>query len=84
MSAKIPKRRTASLKGHPTPKQKQKIETVMHEWKHGRLHSGSKTGPVVKSQKQAVAIALSEQRKASARPQKPKTRRHKKGQRRGD
>ena len=35
----------------------------MHEWGQGQLHSGSKTGPVVKNQKQAVAIALSEQRK---------------------
>ena len=35
----------------------------MDEWKKGKLHSGSKKGPVVKSQKQAVAIALSEQRK---------------------
>ena len=30
------------------------------EYKAGKLHSGSKKGPVVKSQKQAVAIALSE------------------------
>ena len=31
----------------------------MKEWKAGTLHSGKK-GPVVKSQKQAVAIAMSE------------------------
>lgn len=36
---------------------------VMHKWKEGQLHSGSKTGPKVKSQKQAVAIMLSERRK---------------------
>lgn len=36
---------------------------VMAEWGKGRLHSGSKTGPVVKDQKQAVAIAFSEDRK---------------------
>lgn len=41
----------------------QKIEKVMGEWKRGQLHSGSPSGPVVKSQKQAVAIALSEARK---------------------
>ena len=64
MGAKPPKRRTAQLKGHPTPKQTDKIKTVMHEWKQGTLHSGSKKGPLVKSQKQAVAIALSEQRRA--------------------
>jgi hypothetical protein len=32
----------------------------MREYGKGELHSGSKKGPVVKSQKQAVAIALSE------------------------
>jgi len=40
-----------------------KVKTVMDEWKSGKLHSGSKKGPVVKSQKQAIAIALSEARK---------------------
>ena len=35
----------------------------MHKWKSGQLHSGSKSGPPVKSQKQAVAIMLSEKRK---------------------
>lgn len=34
----------------------------MHEYKHGQLHSGSSRGPVVTKRKQAVAIALSEQR----------------------
>jgi len=37
-----------------------KVAKVMGEFGKGELHSGSKTGPVVKSQKQAVAIALSE------------------------
>lgn len=36
-----------------------KISKVMKEYGKGELHSG-KGGPVVKSQKQAVAIALSE------------------------
>ena len=39
---------------------KDKVEKVMHEFKRGKLHSGSKTGPKVKSRKQAVAIAMSE------------------------
>lgn len=43
---------------------KTKVQKVMHEWKTGTLHGG-KGGKVVKSQKQAIAIALSEQRKAS-------------------
>jgi len=41
-----------------------KVQKVMHEFKTGMLHSGSKKGPVVKSRKQAVAIALSEARKS--------------------
>lgn len=40
-------------------KAEKKVGKVMGEWKAGTLHSG-KGGPVVKSQKQAVAIALSE------------------------
>lgn len=44
-------------------KARPKIEKVMHEYKEGKLHSGSKKGPVVKSRKQAIAISLSEARK---------------------
>lgn len=36
-----------------------KVKKVMKEFKSGTLHSGKK-GPVVKSRKQAIAIALSE------------------------
>ena len=47
-----------------TPKQQAKVGKVMTEFKAGKLHSGAgKKAPVVKSQKQAVAIALSEARK---------------------
>lgn len=35
---------------------------VMSKFKHGALHSGSKSGPVVKNRKQAEAILMSEQR----------------------
>lgn len=41
------------------PAKKDKVQKVMHEFKTGTLHSGKK-GPVVKSKKQAIAIALSE------------------------
>ena len=43
-----------------TKKQQAKIGKVMHEYKVGTLNTGSKKGPIVKSQKQAVAIALSQ------------------------
>jgi len=45
-------------------KMQKKVSKVMREYKAGGLHSG-KGGPVVKSQKQAVAIALSEARQAT-------------------
>lgn len=40
-----------------------KVEKTMHEFKEGTLHSGSKKGPKVKSRKQAIAIALNQERK---------------------
>jgi hypothetical protein len=46
-----------------TSQQKKKIAKVYHEYKSGTLHSGKK-GPVVKSKDQAIAIALSEAKKA--------------------
>lgn len=47
-----------------TRRAKSKVEKVMHEYKEGTLHSGSKKGPKVKNRKQAIAIALSEARRA--------------------
>ena len=46
------------------PKSEKKISKVMKEFKEGDLHSGSKKGPKVKSEKQAIAIALSEAKRA--------------------
>jgi hypothetical protein len=46
---------------------KSKIPIVMKEFKAGKLRSGSKKGPKVKSSKQAIAIALSEERKKKKR-----------------
>jgi hypothetical protein len=37
-----------------------KIGKVMHEFKTGSLHSGSKKGNLVSNPKQAVAIALNQ------------------------
>lgn len=54
-------------------KPRSKIHKVMKEFKEGKLHSGSKKGPVVGGRKQAVAIALSEARKKGAKiPKKGK------------
>lgn len=42
---------------------KDKTRKVLHEFKEGALHSGSKTGPKVRNRKQAIAIALNQARK---------------------
>lgn len=49
-----------------------KMHKVMREYKEGELHSGSKSGPVVKSRKQAIAIGMSEAR-AKAKALKNRT-----------
>lgn len=54
-------------KGGHVKKAEQKIGRVMKEFTEGKLHSGSKDGPKVKSTKQAVAIALNEARAAGAK-----------------
>jgi hypothetical protein len=61
----IPKEKKKMAQGGAamTKKQQAKVGKVMGEYKEGTLHSGKK-GPVVKDRKQAVAIALSEARKA--------------------
>lgn len=46
-----------------SPAAKAKVHLVMHEFKHGQLHSGSKRGPRVSNRKQAIAIALNQARK---------------------
>ncbi len=39
-------------------------DEVMHKFQEGNLHHGSKHGKVVKSRDEAIAIMLSEKRKA--------------------
>ena len=51
-------------------KKKTKTAKVMHEFKAGTLRSGSTKGPKVTNRKQAIAIALSEGRKASKKRKK--------------
>jgi len=53
-------------------KASEKVEKVMHERKHGTLRSGG-SGKKVTSRKQAIAIGLSEARRAGAKvPRKRK------------
>ena len=47
-------------------KASEKVEKAMHEKKRGQLKSG-KSGKTVKSRKQAIAIGLSQARKAGAK-----------------
>lgn len=42
-----------------------KAAKVMREFKKGKLRSGSKRGPKVTNPKQAIAIAMSEARRAT-------------------
>ena len=50
-----------------------KVETAMHERKKGTLRSGS--GKTVKSKKQAIAIGLSQARKAGGKVPKKRAKR---------
>lgn len=52
-------------------KASQKVKRAMHERKHGTLRSG-RSGKKVTSRKQAIAIGLSEARKAGAKVPRPK------------
>ena len=53
-----------------------KVHRAMHEMKEGKLKSG-RSGKKVKSRKQAIAIGLSEARRAGGKVPKAKTRRKK-------
>ena len=53
-------------------KASEKVEKAMHERKHGTLKSGS-SGKPVKSRKQAIAIGLSEARRAGGKVPKKAT-----------
>lgn len=55
-------------------KASEKVERAMHEMKHGELRSG-RSGKKVKSRKQAIAIGLSEARKAGGKVPPPKSKR---------
>jgi hypothetical protein len=60
-------------------KAQSKVERAMHERKHGTLRSG-RSGKKVTSRKQAIAIGLSEARRAGAKvPRKRGGRKRKSG-----
>lgn len=44
----------------PVARGRKGVRQEMRKFKQGKLHSGSKTGPVVKNSKQAIAISLKE------------------------
>jgi len=55
-------------------KAQEKIEEVMHEFKHGELKSGKGgKGGIVKNRKQAIAIGISEAREAGLKVPKEET-----------
>jgi hypothetical protein len=58
----------------PVSQGREGVREVMHEFKHGQLHSGSKRGPRVTNRRQAIAIALN---------QSGMSRRGRRGKRRG-
>jgi hypothetical protein len=57
-------------------KSRQKVKRAMHERKRGKLRSG-RSGKKVKSRKQAIAIGLSEARRAGAKVPRRKGRKRK-------
>lgn len=60
-------------KPHTKAQKRAAMHTVMYEYKHGELHSGSKRGPKVTSRKQAIAIGL-RQSGQSRRPSRRRAR----------
>ena len=66
-------RKRTSLGSTPKAKKtvKKKMKRTMREYKHGELKSG-RSGKKVKSRKQAIAIGLSEARRAGANIPKKK------------
>jgi len=54
-----------------------RMHSEMSKFKRGKLHSGSKRGPVVKSRRQAITIGLSESGQSRRRKKRKETRKRK-------
>lgn len=65
---KIQIKKSAKIPGKEAGKKK--VEKVMREYKTGKLHAGSKKGPLVCSRKQAIAIAMQESGQSKIRKKK--------------
>jgi hypothetical protein len=46
-------------------RRREKVRQTLHEFKAGTLHSTSKQGPLVRNKRQALAIAMSQARRAT-------------------
>jgi hypothetical protein len=71
-------RKASRVKRRYGAKASQKVETAMHEMKRGQLRSG-RSGRKVESRKQAIAIGLSQARRAGGKVPRPRRRREKRG-----
>ena len=75
------RKRRAPGKRRYGAKAAQKVERAMHEMKRGALRSG-RSGKKVTSRKQAIAIGLSEARRAGGKVPRPPRGRRSSGRRR--
>ena len=66
------RRRSTSSRRRYGAKASEKVEKVMHEMKRGKLRSGG-SGRKVTSRKQAIAIGLSEARRAGGKVPPPRS-----------
>ncbi len=66
----MPAKRSSRARKY-SPKAQSEVKKAMHERKHGQLKSG-RSGEKVTSRKQAIAIGLSEARRAGAKVPKKK------------